>query len=286
VSHGLHTLEGVAELRRGPCLSLAADLSLERKHLEATVNRTVLRRRLATAVMALVVTGTAAACGDGNGDRGPLPSTSASPSVDPADFVTKIGNPNPYFPLVPGTKLHYKGSTADGPQEDVVEVTNRTKNILGVRTVVVRDTATEKGEVVEATADWYAQDRKGNVWYFGEDSKTIKNGKVVSTEGSWKAGKHGAEPGIIMKAKPEVGDKYRQEHAKGVAEDRAEILSTTARIRVPPGSFDKVLKTKDDSPLEPKIVEHKYYARGVGAVREISVKGEKDELRLVRVDKP
>ncbi|MGI5347918.1 hypothetical protein ACQEU8_06935 [Streptomyces sp. CA-250714] len=233
--------------------------------------------------MALLAALAAGACAD-NGSADASARVGKPAKVDPADFVKKIDNP--YLPLAPGTKLHYKGVTKDGPQEDLVEVTHRTKKILGVRTVVVRDTATERGKVVEVTDDWYAQDRKGNVWYFGEDSKTIKNGKVTSTEGSWEAGRKGARPGIVMKAHPKPGDKYRQEHAKGVAEDRAEVLSTDARVSVPYGTFRDVLKTKDDSPLEPELVENKFYAKGVGSVREVAVKGEKDELELVKVDKP
>jgi len=245
-------------------------------------------RRLSRVSLALLIALAASACaesGDQHGSGNERAAAVGEPAkVDPGDFVKKIDNP--YLPLVPGTKLHYQGVTKDGPQEDLVEVTHRTRKILGVRAVVVRDTATERGKVVEVTSDWYAQDRAGSVWYFGEDSRTVKNGKVISTEGSWEAGKQGAEPGIVMEAHPKPGDKYRQEHAKGIAEDRAEVLSTDTGVSVPYGTFHDVLKTRDDSPLEPDLVEHKFYAKGIGAVREATIKGEKDELELVKVDKP
>ncbi|MGA5194024.1 hypothetical protein [Streptomyces exfoliatus] len=202
--------------------------------------------------------------------------------MNPADFVTTIDNP--YMPLTPGTKFRYEGTTEDGTQTVVVEVTRQTKKILGVPAVVVRDTVTEDGQIIEDTFDWFAQDRDGNVWSFGEDSKELEDGKVVSTEGSWEAGKDGAEPGIVMKAHPKAGDKYRQEYYKGVAEDRAEVLSTTDKVTVPHGSYDNVLKTKDDSPLEPDVVQHKYYAKGVGLIREDQVEGGTGQLELVSVD--
>ncbi len=251
--------------------------------------RTARHRGLALAVTTLLVTATATGCGnDGGGGRATpaaalSPTASKAPAVNPADFVTTIDNP--YMPLVPGTKLRYEGTTEDGTETVAVEVTRRTKKILGVTAVVVRDTVTEDGQVVEDTFDWFAQDREGNVWYFGEDSKEIEDGKVVSTEGSWEAGKDGAEPGIVMKAKPKVGDKYRQEYYKGVAEDRGEVLSTTEKVTVPYGSYDNVLKTKDDSPLEPDVVEHKYYAKDVGLIREMQVEGGDDRLELISVDK-
>lgn len=104
-------------------------------------------------------------------------------------------------------------------------MTNDTKEIMGVQCVVARDTVTVKGEVTEVTLDWYAQDRNGDVWYFGEDSKEYEKGAVVSTKGSWEAGVNGPRPGIIMKAQPVAGESYRQEYSKGEAEDMAKVVS-------------------------------------------------------------
>jgi hypothetical protein len=160
-------------------------------------------------------------------------------------------------------------------------VTSETKRVLGVTTVVVRDGAFVDGKLVEDTRDWYAQDQDGNVWYFGEDTKEYKNGKVTGTAGSWQAGAKGAKPGIIMKARPRVGETYRQEFLKGEAEDMATVLSVAGRATVPLRAFDKVVLTKDFSPIEPDVVEHKFYAPGVGVVLETLVKGGSERLELV-----
>ena len=132
-----------------------------------------------------------------------------NPVIAPANFVEKVDNS--YFPLTPGTTFIYQGESEDGPERVEVNVTNETKVILGVTCIVVRDRVWIDNELVEDTFDWHAQDKDGNVWYFGEDSKEMKDSVVVSTEGSWEAGVDGAKPGIIMKATPKVGDSYRQE---------------------------------------------------------------------------
>ncbi len=178
--------------------------------------------------------------------------------INPADFVDRIDNR--YFPLKPGTTFIYEGTKGGQAQRDVITVTHATKRILGVDTVVVRDRVTEEGELIELTFDWFAQDKYGNVWYFGEDSKEYENGVVVSTEGSWEAGVNGGQPGIAMEGHPKVGVSYRQEFAPGVAEDMAKVLSLTKSVSVPYGSFEHVLLTKEWTPLDPGVVEHKYYA--------------------------
>jgi hypothetical protein len=140
-----------------------------------------------------------------------------------------------------------------------------------------------RGKLTEKTFDYYAQDKKGNVWYFGEDTKEYENGKVVITQGSWEAGKAGAKPGIIMQAHPKVGQSHRQEYSKGSAEDTAKVLALNGSVKVPYGSFDHSLVTKEWSPLEPGVTEHKYYAAGVGDLREVTVKGPSETLELVDV---
>jgi hypothetical protein len=203
------------------------------------------------------------------------------PRIDPADFVDAIDNP--YFPLTPGTTYFYKG-VSDGEREtDTVHVTERTKEILGVACIVVRDAVKVKGALAELTFDWYAQDVDGNVWYFGEDSREIEDGKVVSTEGSWEAGVDGAQPGVIMPAQPQVGFTYRQEFYAGKAEDMAKAVALDETVDVPAGSFDEVLVTEDWTPLEQKLLERKYYARGIGVVLERLVKGGEEVLRLVEM---
>jgi len=175
------------------------------------------------------------------------------PRIRPADFGGPVDNP--YFPLVPGSRWIYDGTQKDGSERTTVEVTPDTKAILGVSAVVVHDTVSTAGAVKEDTFDWYAQDRKGNVWYFGEDTKEYENGVVVNTEGSWEAGVDGAKAGIIMKVRPRPGVAYRQEYYRDHAEDFAQVLGKVDSVTVPAGSYHDVLETKEFTPLEPKLVE-------------------------------
>ena len=160
----------------------------------------------------------------------------------------------------------------DGSLQRVeVTVTDRTKTIMGIEARVVHDVVTEDGQVKEDTFDWYAQDKAGNLWYLGEDTKEYEDGKVSSTEGSWEAGVDGALAGILLPADPEVGMAYRQEYYEGEAEDRAKVVSVDEHADVPYGSFDGVLETEDTTPLEPDLVERKYYAKDVGPVLAVAV---------------
>jgi hypothetical protein len=186
---------------------------------------------------------------------------------NPEEFVAEINNP--YLAFKPGRVFTYQGQTEDGLETIVVEVTKKTKTILGVVTTVVHDQAFLNGELIEDTFDWFAQDTDGNVWYFGEDSKEIQDGQVVSTAGSWEAGVDGAQPGIIMLANPTVGTKYQQEFAEDVAEDMAKVLSLSETVEVPYGMFVECLQTMEWTPLEPGAREFKFYAPGVGQVLEV-----------------
>jgi hypothetical protein len=211
---------------------------------------------------------------------------SYTPQIDPSNFVEKIDNR--YMPLTPGTTFAYEGRTADGPERVETYVSHNTREVLGVKCTVVRDKAFLDGKLSEDTFDWYAQDRDGNVWYFGEDTKEYENGKVVSTKGSWEAGVDGAKPGIVMEANPRVGDSYRQEYYEGEAEDTAEVLSLDASglndaVTVPYGSFGDVLKTKEWNPLEPGVLEYKYYAPGTGLIGEEQILGGTDRSELVDI---
>jgi len=192
-----------------------------------------------------------------------------NPIVTPDDFVDVIDNP--FFPLKPGTTFVYEGTTKAGFEHNEVRVTHRTREILGVTCVEVRDTVTVDGELVESTLDWYAQDEEGNVWYFGENSKELEEGLIVSLEGSWIAGVDRAKPGIIMKAHPHVGNLYRQEFSLGVAEDMAKVLSLNDSVTVPHGSFTDCLKTREFTPLEPDAKENKFYAPGIGNIKTVDL---------------
>jgi hypothetical protein len=203
-----------------------------------------------------------------------------APHINPSGFTTKIDNK--YFPLKPGTTFVYQGNSGGNPERDVMTVTHSTKRIMGVKCVVVDDRVWAGGKLTEKTFDYYAQDKKGTVWYFGENSKAYKNGKMVSTDGSWEAGKAGAKPGIIMQTHPKVGQTYRQEYYKGQAEDMAKVIDINGSAKVPFGSFGhSSLVSKEWSPLEPGVVEHKYYAAGVGDIKEVTAKGPSETLVLV-----
>lgn len=201
--------------------------------------------------------------------------------LPPEAFVQTIDNP--YFPLAPGTVYVYRGIEDGEAIRDRVKVTHGTKTIDGVSTTVVRDRVFVAGQLAEDTRDWYAQDRLGNVWYFGEDSEELENGQVVSTEGSWQAGKHGARAGIIMPAHPAVGDSLDQEHAPGVAEDHAEVLSFGNLIRTPVAAFGDCMQTAETTPLEPDVLEHKFYAKGIGFVRSETISGGDEILELTDI---
>jgi hypothetical protein len=209
----------------------------------------------------------------------------AADDIDPDDFVGEVNNT--FFPLIPGTTYFYEGTKEGVPTRNETTVTQETRNILGVNTVVVHDKAFEGGVLVEDTFDWYAQDEDGNVWYFGEDTRELdERGNVISTEGSWEAGMDGARAGIIMLANPRKGDRYQQESAPGVAEDMARVLRLNESECVAFGCFDGLLLTKEWTPLERGIAERKYYADGIGFVLGAMVQGGEERTELVAVTGP
>ena len=207
------------------------------------------------------------------------------PKIDPKNFVSKIDNR--FFALVPGKKFIYEGKSEKGTERIEFYVTRKTKEVMGVTTTVIWDRVWLEGELIEDTKDWFAQDKVGNVWYFGEDSKEYEKGKVVSTKGSWEAGVNGAKPGIVMLANPKVGDTYRQEYYKGEAEDMGDVVALGEAVTVTYGSFKNCLKTRDWSKIDKSLNEYKYYSPEVGfLVLEESVDGkEKVELIGVETDK-
>jgi hypothetical protein len=197
------------------------------------------------------------------------------PVIDPANFTTTIDNP--YFPLVPGTTFTY--STPNGATRDVFAVTHDTRVINGVTCAQVHDSVYTDGELTEDTLDFFAQDREGNVWYFGENTAEFENGLLATIEGSFLSGLNNDKAGIVMKAHPARGDFYRQEFSLGNAEDYAETLNLNSRVVVPYGRFNNCLKSQETTPLEPDALEDKYYAPGVGNVLTVDlVSGERDEL--------
>ena len=190
--------------------------------------------------------------------------------MDPALFVAEITHP--YWPMPVGATWTYNEVDAAGTEQRVVvEVTDQTRVIQGITATVVHDQVTEDGELVEDTFDWYAQDAQGNLWYLGEDTKEYEGGVVMSTAGSWEHGVDGALAGIILPASPAPGVAYRQEYYAGEAEDNGQILSVSEFVSVEFGSFEDVVMTRDTTPLEPDILEYKFYAPAVGLVMALSV---------------
>jgi len=241
------------------------------------------RRTIATAIGVVAAAAAIAACGgNGNGEstaeaKGAvtsLPQGSETVDLSPADFTTRIDNP--YWPMKPGSRWVYREVHSEDltVERVVVTVTNRTKKIAnGIEARVVRDAVSENGVPTEATDDWYAQDLAGNVWYMGEATTEYVNGKPGTTAGSFEAGIDGAQPGIIMPADPKPGLSYREEYFKGEAEDEASIVSLSEQAEPPAGHFGEALMTRNVNPLEPKVLEFKFYARGVGPVSTVGISG-------------
>jgi hypothetical protein len=250
-------------------------------------------RRSTLALFVVLLAASTAACGDRSKASGdpfggvakpsPFPERAAPARLDPARFSSHIDHP--YWPMRPGSRWTYREVDPRGGRRRVeVTVGDQTKTILGVEARVVHDTLTVDGRLVERTDDWYAQDAEGNLWYLGEETRELHNG-TTTTKGSWQAGVDGARPGILLPARPRPGMSYQQERYDGRAEDRATVLSLGMRAKVPYGFFDHLLITKEWTPLEPSVLEHKFYARGVGPVLAITVSGGSGREELLRFDR-
>ncbi|MGH3356824.1 MAG: hypothetical protein ACRDOJ_13080 [Nocardioidaceae bacterium] len=214
-----------------------------------------------------------------------LPTGDERVRLDPDEFTTKIDHP--YWPMKPGTRWTYRETDEEGKELDVVVVvTHQTRRIAnGVTARVVRDTVIEDGELVEDTRDWYAQDANGNIWDLGEETAEFEGGEIATRAGSFEAGVDGAMAGIILPAGPRPGMRYRQEYYQGEAEDSGAVLSTEEMAQVPYGFFRDALLTKDTNALEPRVLEYKLYARGVGPVLVLGVSGGAGKEELLEVDR-
>ena len=234
--------------------------------------------------MIVLLAGLASGCGSSHGESAsslaPVQGHYA-PAIDPKSFVSTIDNR--WWPLKPGTGFHYEGAKGSAPQTDDEVVTHRTRRILGIDAVAVRDTVSERGRPIERTLDYYAQDKHGNVWYLGEDSFELQHGRFVKASDSWLSGVNGAKPGIIMPADPQKDDRYRQEYyPPGEALDEAHVLGERGPFTVPYGTFKRALVTSEFSPLEPQT-EEKVYVAGVGEIWEHVVKGHHEAFRLASI---
>ena len=183
---------------------------------------------------------------------------------------------NPYFVLTPGLILHYKR----GKNTLVTTVLSGTRLIDGVECRVVEDRETKNGQIAELTRDYYAIDRNtGDVYYFGEDVDTYKNGKPAGHQGAWLSGVKGAKFGMMMPGAPKAGQKFYQEQAPRVGMDRAEVTAVGATVTTPAGVFKNCVQMTETSPLEKGAGDRKWYAPGVGMVKE-------GEFELVAIERP
>ncbi len=210
-------------------------------------------------------------------------STTRTTGPDPADFARPRANP--YFPLRPGTVTILRGRDEGTRLRERVVITHRTRVIQGIRTRVVSDVVRRAdGSLAEKTTDWYAADNRGNVWYFGEDTATYdQRGRLESRDGTWLAGRDGARAGVIMPANPHPTQAYRQEFYPGHAEDQAWIVANSVRVRTPLRTFTRAVRTFEWTRLEPDVVSAKFYARGVGIVKELDVAGGNEMFHVVSV---
>jgi hypothetical protein len=208
-----------------------------------------------------------------------------APTTHPsASHFTEGRVDNRWFPLRPGNRLVYEGSEDGDRLRDVFDVAYRTRVVDGVRCRVVRDRVFRNGFLDERTTDWYAQTKGGTVWYFGERTALLDHdGHVVSREGSFQSGRDGAEAGIFMPAHPAVGQTFQQEDYPGHAEDVFTVRDVHADVSVPVLATDAALATRETTPLEPGVLDHKFYVRDIGTVREVTVSGGNESLELVEV---
>ena len=226
------------------------------------------RRALLVSTALIAATATMAGCGH----------SSTQPVPAAARFSANVDNQ--WFPLRPGTRYVYIGAKDGQPSRDVVTVTHRVRTIAGAPCLVVLDRLYLRGRLGERTTDWYSQDQQGNVWYFGEDTAELdRNGRVTNTSGTWRAGVNGARPGIYMPAHPRLGQSGRQEYYKGQAEDHFRVIGLFRTVTAP--GIKNTLLTKEWTPLEPGVIDHKMYVRGIGTVLEQTQKGGNERAELV-----
>jgi hypothetical protein len=210
------------------------------------------------------------------------PGADYHPDINPARFGPNVDNQ--WFPLLVGSTYVYSGTKDGKTALDIVVATDRTIVIDGVTARVVEDRLYLNGFLAERTSDYYAQDVCGNVWYFGEDTAELDHhGNVISTEGSFHAGVDGAEPGVFMQATPQRDRVFRQEWYEGHAEDQFQAVSIRANVHVPYGHYDNALQTLEKTDLEPGVLDAKYYAPGVGELKEVSLSGPLEEMSLVEI---
>ena len=238
------------------------------------------RSRLLAVLAAAAIAGSVAIWSPWAATAAPSGTVGYEPHLNPKDFSLVIDNP--FYPLPVGRKWVYKGTRDGQTQTDTVQVTSDTKVVAeGITARVVRDVATHGNTVLEKTFDWFAQDKQGNVWYLGEDTTAYLPNGHIDKSGSWEAGVHDGEPGIIMLADPEIPDSYRQEYLKGKAEDTAWIINKGGSVTVPFGTVNHTITSLEFARIEPDVVDQKIYGPGIGIVMETALTGPQEVAKLV-----
>jgi hypothetical protein len=165
---------------------------------------------------------------------------------------------NPYFVLEPGYVLVLEGKEDGKDVKLTITVLDETKKVGDVETRVVEEREVSGDKELEVSRNYFAISKRTNsVYYFGEDGG-----------GSWLSGEKGAKFGMMMPGTVLVGSRYYQEQAPGAAMDRAENVSLKESLETPAGKFDHVLKVEETTPLEPDEKSYKYYAAGVGLLKD------------------
>ena len=187
--------------------------------------------------------------------------------IERCDFASR--GENPYFILQPGYRLVYEGQEDGEHVLLIITVSDRTLRIGDVLTRIVVERESHDGELVEVSRNYFAIcEQTNSVFYFGENVDIYENGQIVNHGGSWRAGVDGAKAGLVMSGTILLGGRYFQEVAPNVALDRAEIVALDATVATPLRTFRNVLKIRETTPLEPGAVEFKFYAAGVGLIKD------------------
>ncbi len=218
------------------------------------------------------------------------------PVFDAANFASP--KPNPYFPLTAPDPVTFKGTLAadDGtmlPFTRIRTVVGPGPMVLGVQTTAIRDDEYEGPNITESSTDYYATDKDGAVWYFGEDVRafTYDANGVKTGEGpgpSWIAGKDAATPGIIIRSEPVVNEVMFRAHAPKAQEmEYSTVLDVGLTEVVPAGRFGDVVKVYTESKADPELREYSYWAKGVGMVRtEEDLSDTQDNPKIVSAREP
>ena len=203
-------------------------------------------------------------------------------NFNPGNFSNSTLLNNKYIPYQIGRKYVFEGETSDGLERNEIQRIEAIKIVMGINVAVIRDRVWVDGILEEDTRDWFAQDDDGNVWYMGEDVDNYNpDGSIRDHDGAWEAGVNGAIAGIIMLADPASGISYQQEFAEGIAEDEAKVVAMGLTIQVPFNTYSDCLKIKEWSDLEKGSIDYKFYAPGIGLIKE---KTGNESLELVDIE--